>query len=65
MKAYLKTSASGSPKLIATMGKRVHFVTKLGKLVTKNANRSRKKGARQESSTYLKRFTHDFKKSTF
>jgi hypothetical protein len=56
MRAYLKTSATGNTKFIASMGKRVHYVTKLGKLITKNANRSRKKAARQEAKSNLKRF---------
>jgi hypothetical protein len=54
MRAYLKTSAGGNPKFITGMGKRVHYITKLSKLVTKNANRSRKKAARQEVKKNLK-----------
>lgn len=50
MKAYLKTSAVGSPKFRTSLGSRVHFITKTSKLVVKNANRSRKKAARQESN---------------
>jgi len=53
MKAYLKESATGSPKLRTHKSKTLGITTKLAKLVTRNANRTRKKAARQEAKRMI------------
>lgn len=57
MKPYLKTKQQGAPKLKAVKTDYVpgtaKGVSKKDKLVTKNANRSRKKAARQEAKKQI------------
>jgi hypothetical protein len=59
MKAYLKEGDAGSPKLKATRYKGCHGLMKgisaFDKLSTKNGNRARKKGARQEAKRHIRK----------
>ncbi|NJO63191.1 MAG: hypothetical protein HC836_34720 [Richelia sp. RM2_1_2] len=50
---YGSEDKKGEPKFFATPGKGLG-VSKLGKLIAKNANRSRKKSARQEGKKIIK-----------
>lgn len=53
-KPYLATKDAGSPKIRADHSDALG-VTPLGKLVAKNANRGRKKAARQEADQEIKK----------
>jgi hypothetical protein len=48
LKPYLADKDAGSPKFVVSLGKGTG-ISKTGKLVTKNANRSKKKAARQQT----------------
>lgn len=59
MKALLRSNRQGTPKLKAEktdhVGGYSKGVSRYDKLITKNANRAMKKGARQESKKNLKK----------
>ena len=55
MKPYIKEHSHGTPKFTPSLGRGIG-ISKLGKLVTKNANRSLKKGVRQEIKNQLKNY---------
>lgn len=54
MKPYLADKNMGYPEYTPDLG-RGTGISKTGKLVAKNANRSRKKAARQEAKNVIKR----------